>query len=73
MIKKSHVGPVEKDEIIQAKLGLLSLFLLCNFMNESKKEQKLKNLLECQISLLLCHAAFMSALFHFKRSGGSLQ
>ena len=39
VIKKSHVWPVEKEEITQAKLVLLSLRLLCNFMNGTKKNK----------------------------------
>ena len=39
VIKNSHVWPVEKDQITQAKLGLLSLLLLCNFMNGTKKNK----------------------------------
>ena len=39
VIKKSHVWPVEKEEITQAKLVLLSLLLLCNFMNGTKKNK----------------------------------
>ena len=39
MIRISHVWPVERDEITQAKLVLLSLFLLCHFMNETKKNK----------------------------------
>ena len=43
VIKKSHVWPVEKDEITQAKLVLLSLLLLCNFMNGTKKNKNWKS------------------------------
>ena len=39
MIKKSHVWPFERDEITQAKLVLLSLLLLCHFMNGTKKNK----------------------------------
>ena len=35
--------PVEKDEITQAKLVLLSLPLLCNFMNGTKKNKNWKS------------------------------
>ena len=33
VIQNVHVWLVEKEEITQAKFVLLSLFLLCNFMN----------------------------------------
>ena len=43
MIKKSHVWPVEKDEITQAKFVLRSLLLLCDFMNGTKKNKNWKS------------------------------
>ena len=63
MIKKSHVWPVEKDEITQAKLVLLSLLLLCNFMNGTKKNKNWKSCRKaqptyCYVMLLLYVSSF---------------
>ena len=67
VIKKSHVWPVEKDEITQAKLVLLSLLLLCNFMNGTKKNKSWKSCRKAKsayfyVMLLLCQLFFISSV-----------